>query len=131
MKVEKLRGTERRLYELVAPLVMRPNVLRQNNNYPFKTTEQYVWFVALEGDQVLGFMPVEVKDEVAVINNYYVMGEDTGVLNTMLQKVIASFGKIYQLQSVTHIHHLSVFQESGFEVIRTWKLYMKMEYRKM
>ena len=36
----QVQGTEKRLYQLIAPLVMNPDVLSANNNYPFKTTEQ-------------------------------------------------------------------------------------------
>ena len=46
MTVEKLDGTSPRLYALVAPLVMRRSVLRQNNNYPFWTSRSHTWFVA-------------------------------------------------------------------------------------
>ena len=52
MNIEKLHGTSTRLYQLVAPLVMSPPVLRQNNNYPFKTSDHHVWFVALEEEKV-------------------------------------------------------------------------------
>ena len=38
MDIEKLHGTDPRLYQLVAPLVMSIPVLRYNNNYPFKTS---------------------------------------------------------------------------------------------
>ena len=41
MTVEKLDGTSPRLYALVAPLVMRRSVLRQNNNYPFWTSRSH------------------------------------------------------------------------------------------
>lgn len=58
MTVEKLEGTSPRLYALVAPLVMRRSVLRQNNDYPFWTSRSHTWFVAWEGAAVLGFMPV-------------------------------------------------------------------------
>ena len=37
MDIVKLQGTDRKLYEFVCPLVMNPAILRQNNNYPFKT----------------------------------------------------------------------------------------------
>ncbi len=40
MKIFKFHGTDKKLYELVAPLVMSPIVLRQNNNYPFKKNEE-------------------------------------------------------------------------------------------
>ena len=69
MNIEKLHGTSTRLYQLVAPLVMSPPVLRQNNNYPFKTSDHHVWFVALEEEKVRGFMPVEVKDSCVCIDN--------------------------------------------------------------
>lgn len=129
MKIEKFGGTDNRLYQLVAPMVMSPVVLRQNNNYPFKTSVHHIWFVALEGERVAGFIPIEMKEKCAVVNNYYVKGDDSSVLTSMLQEVVHHFTREYKLQSVTHIRHLSVFQENGFSVIRTWKLYMKMEYR--
>ena len=50
MTIEKLDGTSPRLYTLVAPLVMRRSVLRQNNNYPFWTSRAHTWFVAWEGE---------------------------------------------------------------------------------
>ena len=59
MTIEKLDGTSPRLYTLVAPLVMRRSVLRQNNNYPFWTSRSHTWFVAWEGENVYGFVPVE------------------------------------------------------------------------
>lgn len=64
MRIEKFGGTEARLYQLVAPLVMNPAILRQNNNYPFKTSAHYVWFVALEGERILGFVPIEIREKV-------------------------------------------------------------------
>jgi hypothetical protein len=130
MKIEKLAGTDQRLYVLVAPLVMRPSVLRQNNNYPFKTTEHHVWFVALDADQVVGFIPVELKDKTATINNYYVVGDDRRVLKAILQELILSLAQEYKLYAVAHTRHVPVFQGNDFEVIRTWKLYVKMEYRR-
>ena len=48
MIVEKLPGTDARLYALVAPLVMSVPIIRQNNNYPFKTSRKHLWFIALE-----------------------------------------------------------------------------------
>ena len=81
MTVEKLDGTSPRLYALVAPLVMRRSVLRQNNNYPFWTSRSHTWFVAWEGENVRsvtltrhaevfraeGFVPVrEWKEYVAM-----------------------------------------------------------------
>ena len=52
MDIEKLHGTDPRLYQLVAPLVMSIPVLRYNNNYPFKTSVHHKWLVAT--DDILG-----------------------------------------------------------------------------
>ena len=131
MRIEKFGGTEARLYQLVAPLVMNPAILRQNNNYPFKTSAHYVWFVALEGERVLGFIPIEISDKSSVLNNYYIVGDYNEVLADMLQVAIRDFAQKYKLQSITHTRHFTVFQENGFFVGRTWKLYVKMEYRKL
>ena len=36
IQIVQLHGTDKKLYELVAPLVMSPEVLKQNYNYPFR-----------------------------------------------------------------------------------------------
>ena len=41
IQIMKLNGTDKQLYKLVAPLVMDPEVLKMNNNYPFKTTDKF------------------------------------------------------------------------------------------
>ena len=62
----QVQGTEKRLYQLIAPLVMNPDVLSANNNYPFKTTDKFVWFVAVSGKKVVGFIPIEQRGNVAI-----------------------------------------------------------------
>lgn len=131
MKIERLAGTEARLYELVARLVMDPEVLRQNNNYPFKTSEHYEWFVALDGEGVVrGFMPVELKTgNSVVINNYYVEGDDASVLRALLDAVWKAFGKEKVVRAVVLVRHEQVFMREGFETTVEWTLYKKMEKR--
>ncbi|MFR4038051.1 MAG: hypothetical protein ACLTZT_09805 [Butyricimonas faecalis] len=74
MDIEKLHGTDPRLYQLVAPLVMSIPVLRYNNNYPFKTSAHHKWLVATDKGVVQGFMPIDMKSTGACIDNYYVSG---------------------------------------------------------
>ena len=106
MTVEKLDGTSPRLYALVAPLVMRRSVLRQNNNYPFWTSRSHTWFVAWEGEIVFGFVPVEITDNgIARINNYYVSGDDPQLLARFLREVVRHYGRDYTIRSVTLIRH--------------------------
>lgn len=129
MNIERFSGTDERLYRAVAPLVMNPAVLRQNNNYPFKTSVHFIWFVAFEGEQVAGFVPVEVKNMRAVINNYYVAGEDAGVLSALVEEAAGCLGAEHKLQAVVLTRDEDVFKGLNFDVTKKWKQYVKMEYR--
>lgn len=122
----QLKGTESKLYKLVAPLVMSPVVLRKNNNYPFKTAENYIWFVAVDGKRVVGFIPVELRAKTAVINNYYVGEEEAELLSLLVSEVVSALGTEKKLTSVVLTEHRTVFEEQGFVVEKEWKLYLKM-----
>lgn len=116
MQIIQLKGKDKHLYRLLAPLVMDPEVIRANNNYPFKTGEEYVWFIAIEDKEVLGFVPVEQKGrKKAVINNYYVKAEGTEreeLLSLLLPAVIAEFGsETWLLNSVTLIQDKEIFEK--------------------
>ncbi len=129
MVIEKLQGTSPRLYTLIAPLVMRRSVLRLNNNYPFWTSRSHTWFVAEEGESVLGFVPVEVRDNgVVKINNYYVSGDDNRLLSRLIQEIVNDYRGDYTIQSVTHTRHIPVFLSEKFQTVKEWKLYVKMQY---
>lgn len=122
----QVHGTEKRLYELIAPLVMNPKVLRANNNYPFKTTERYVWFIAIEDGRVLGFLPVEHKSSGEVINNYYIVADDEEVLSLLLQSAVKVVKEELGITAVVLVHHQSIFEKNGFIVENIWKRYVKM-----
>ena len=116
-QIIELQGTEKRLYQLVAPLVMNPEVLKQ---------ESFVWFVAVDGKEVVGFIPLEYKKREAVINNYYIRNNNAEVLKALLEKVIAKMDKDKYLSSVTFVEHQEIFKELGFSVEKEWKRYVKM-----
>ena len=118
--VVKMAGTSPELYSCIAPLVMNPKIIKYNHNYPFKTSESFVWFVAFsdEDNHVLGFFPVEIRKKSAIINNYYV--EEEAVTNEFL-----TTGK--ELEAVVQKPHESYFRTQGFEIVRAWSLYLKMK----
>ena len=93
IQIVQLHGTDKKLYELVAPLVMSPEVLKQNYNYPFRTSEEYEWFVALDNKHVVGFVPVEHKKYECVINNYYIKERNVDTLKLLLEKVLEKQGE--------------------------------------
>ena len=126
--VVKMAGTSPELYSCIAPLVMNPKIIKYNHNYPFKTSESFVWFVASSEEQVVGFFPVEVRKKSAVINNYYVSNNDEDVFLSLLEAVINEFmGAEKVLEAVVQKPHESFFLAQGFEIERTWSLYLKMK----
>lgn len=126
-QIIQLQGTDKRLYELVAPLVMNPEVLKQNFNYPFRTSENFVWFIALDKRKVIGFIPVEHKRKEFIINNYYIEGNDADTLKLLVEKVISETDKDIDLTSVTFMEHCSLFKELGFSEEKVWTRYVKMK----
>ena len=91
MNILKLQGLDGRLFDLVTPLVMNPAVLRQNNNYPFKTTRNHVWYIAMDEQRVLGFMPVKMTLTNNCIDNYYISGDNSSVIEMLLDRIIHDF----------------------------------------
>ena len=128
MNVLKFQGTDKQLYELVAPLVMSPAILRQNNNYPFKTSRSYMWYIAIKDDTVVGFFPVKRNIHGLYIDNYYVCGDDLSILDILLQKVIMDLDVETTVWAIVHKRHAMEFAKHRFIVCTEWKKYTKMQY---
>lgn len=126
-QIIQLQGTDKRLYELVAPLVMNPVVLKQNYNYPFRTAENFIWFIAMEKKKIIGFIPVECKRTERVINNYYIKDNNADTLKLLLEAVISELDPDLELTSITFIEHQPVFKEMGFSEEKVWTRYIKMK----
>ncbi len=126
-QIIQLQGTDKRLYELVAPLVMNPEVLKQNFNYPFRTSENFVWFIALDKRKVIGFIPVEHKRKEFIINNYYIEGNNVDTLKLLVEKIISETDEDMDLTSVAFMEHCSLFKELGFSEEKVWTRYVKMK----
>lgn len=128
MKIEQLEGTDKALYEAVAPLVMNPEVIRYNNGYPFKTGEKFVWFIARnETDGVTGFLPIERRGKEWIINNYYALPSDEeAVLEKLLHKAEKACDTKTALTVVAQTRHRALFEKHDFKPTKEWKLYLKM-----
>lgn len=129
IEIIRLQGTEPRLYQLVAPLVMDPKVLKQNYNFPFRTSEKFVWYIALTGEKVAGFIPLERKRIEHVINNYYIEGKQEEVLETLLAKVVEDSKGSMMLSAVAFLEDQPVFSRMGFLEEKRWTRYVRM-YKK-
>lgn len=128
MNILQLGGTDPQLYQLVAPLVMNPKVLKQNLNYPFRTTESHQWFIAIDGQEVVGFIPVETKRRQAKINNYYVKDNDAALLDALLKKIVQGMSADYLLTSITQVKDIDTFKSNQFNIAHEWKKFVKMAW---
>ena len=120
IQVIQLKGKDKHLYQLLAPLVMDPDVIRANNNYPFKTSEDFVWYIAIDN-----------SGKKAVINNYYVAAVDEKrkeILSLLLSSVVTAFIPAgWTLNSVTLIQDQETFEKFEFASMdKKWTRYVKM-----
>lgn len=127
MEITKLNGTDPRLYPLVGPLVMNPQVLKQNNNYPFHTSENYVWYIAREDSQVVGFVPLEKKKNAYVANNYYIEGKTPRILEALLNEIAADTAGRLPVHAVVLLDDADIFESQGFAVEKQWTRYVRMK----
>lgn len=132
LRILQLKGKDKQLYWLLAPLVMDPEVIRANNNYAFKTAENFLWYIAIDNNEVVGFIPVEQKKgKKAIINNYYIAAEGEErelILSLLLLDIIAAFGpESWILNSITLIQDKEVFEKHEFiPMDKKWTRYVKM-----
>lgn len=128
MEIIRLEGTDRKLYEWVAPLVMNPAILRQNNNYPFKTSHRHIWYLAVEGESVMGFMPLKPMAAELCIDNYYVSGDSPVTIAALLARIAEEESGAHVLTALVHKRHVEMFRKQGFQTVREWKNYDKMKH---
>lgn len=128
MDILKLGGVDQKLYELVAPLVMNPAIIRQNNNYPYKTTRSHIWYLASEREQIVGFMPVKTGITGALVDNYWLSGDNAQIADELLTHAVGDFGGAGLLTALVHKRHIEVFEKHGFVTTKIWSKYDKMQY---
>jgi hypothetical protein len=132
MEIEVLEGTEQKLFDLVAPLVLNPSVIRQNGGVAFKTTPQHRWIVSIAEDGTCdGFLPMQLKSNGYLINNYYVKDRDEKVLSVLLKETLdyARNQKAETLDIIAQIEDYSVVEKYGFKPEKIYINYTR--YRKI
>ena len=125
MEVISLPGTDARLYKLVAHLVMDPDVLRQNNNYPFKTTPQHTWYICIRDEEVVGFMPAKATSGGLYLDNYYISNDEREVLETIIKYLLSVSDK--PITALCHKRNTEVFRNHGFITCTVFAQYNKMQ----
>lgn len=135
LKVRIFEGKSPELYLAVGRFVLSPACLRENNNYPYKSSRMFTWHVLYHEDQVVAFMPVERKlDGGYKIDNYYATPdrERGNQLLKLLKSVIKGAGdETSPLRATVQKRDAGIFKYMNFITIRETKLYVMMELVRM
>ncbi len=124
MKILRLNGTDKKLYALVAPLVMNPAVIRQNNNYPYKTSAKFIWHLMAEKEKVAGFIPLKPTTNGYCIDNYYYKLDTPEVFEQLLDDVLEA--GYDELTATAHKRDVDAFTKRGFTVLSQLSKYTKL-----
>lgn len=124
MKILRLNGTDKKLYALVAPLVMNPAVIRQNNNYPYKTSSKYMWHLMVEKDEVIGFIPLKPTLNGYCIDNYYYKLDTPEIFEKLLDDVLKAGYE--ELSATAHKCDVKAFTKRGFALLTELSKYSKL-----
>ena len=121
-RIEKIWGTDHRLYELIAPFVMNPEVIRLNGGYPFKNTEDHLWYISIKGkNMVTGF--------ISIVNNRLCNDftwQDKDVLKQLLERVFNDIEKGTLITFVADNTDMGLLEEMGFSMEKEGTKYFKM-----
>lgn len=129
MHIQKFQGTEPELFILIGPLVMNPAIIRQNNNYPFKTGHNYEWYLAMDDGQVAGFIPLKRSGSTLLLDNYYIRGDEASTLGLLLKAVTQDLAADRDaLFAVVHSRHVKEFTQHHFITCTEFKRYNKMQF---
>ncbi|MDR1503191.1 MAG: hypothetical protein LBT43_12150 [Prevotella sp.] len=122
IRIEKVWGTDGRLYELIAPFVMNPEVIRLNGGYPFKNTEDHLWYISIKGkNMVTGFISI-VNDHLC--NDF--TWQDKDLLRILIERALADIEKGTLVTFVADNTDRPLLEEMGFSVEKEWTKYFKM-----
>ena len=122
IRIEKVWGTDGRLYELIAPFVMNPEVIRLNGGYPFKNTEDHLWYISVKGkNMVTGFISI-VNDHLC--NDF--TWQDKDLLRILIERALMDVEKGTPVTFVADNSDRPLLEEMGFSVEKQWTKYFKM-----
>ncbi|MDR2948272.1 MAG: hypothetical protein LBV71_03595 [Prevotella sp.] len=121
-RIEKIWGTDNRLHQLIGPFVMNPDIIRINRGYPFKNTEDHLWYIALKNkNMVMGFLAV---CNGRICNDF--TWQDCEVLEFLLKKVLDDMEKEMLVSFIAEDYEVGLLEELGFQQERRTKRYVKM-----
>lgn len=120
--IEKVWGTDNRLYNLIGPFVMNPTVIRLNGGYPFKNTEDHIWYIAMKNkNMVIGFLSVHNK---SICNDF--TWQDNNVLRILIDKALSDMNTGTMVSFTAVERELELLESLGFSLEQKYTQYFKM-----
>lgn len=120
--IEKIWGTDSRLHQLIGPFIMNPEVIRMNGGYPFRNTEDHLWYISVrEKNMVTGFLAVR---DGRICNDF--TWQDNDLLEVLIKKALSDMEKGTVVSFVADEHDLPVLEKLGFSMERKNVRYFKM-----
>ena len=123
MKIEKLNGTDKRLYQLIAPFAMNRAVIRQNGGIPITTSEKHIWYVALNREKVIGFLALIGE---TIKNDYF---QNIDIFEQLLRNLISDHPNL-TFKYVASNAEVNTMQTMGFIIEKTITKYSYMKYER-
>jgi hypothetical protein len=118
----KINGSDQRLHRLIGPLVTNPEVLACNDNYPFKNTDDHVWYIALKQNRtVAGFLSLKKS----TISNDFVHN-DLDLLELLIEKALSDLPKGIIVRFLAGKEELPLMEQLGFQISKEGVKYYRM-----
>ncbi len=123
----------RQFYPLLAPYLCSDEVYKELG-YPLLTNDNMTWLVVVgENNKVMGFIAYSITNTgVANIENQYILPAHRGKgvckkLINMCIKSIKGRTSARVAKAVPLIRDAKAFEEAGFEVVKEWVKFKKVE----
>lgn len=128
--IRMLAGRSPELYMAVGHLVLSSTCLRENNNYPYKSSGRFIWHVLYYEEKVVAFMPVErkISGDYKIDNYYATPSKERGYqLLKLLKNVIKEIkSEDVSLQATVQKRDIGVFKHLDFIILRETTRYAMM-----
>lgn len=122
MAIEKIFGYEQRVYQLIAPFIMNPEVIRLNGGYPFKNSEDHVWYVCIDKENM-------VRGFISVFNNKLCNDftwQDLDLLEQLIRRALQDVAKGNDITFIADTNDLPLLEKLGFSILKPGVKYFKM-----
>lgn len=133
MKIATYKGDDTFIYQNLGRFSMDRSVIRAFKGYPLLTSENHTWFIALAGDDIVGFAAVEIlkNNNTAIFMNDYTLPDyrKKGIHAKLIKKRLAFVKKAKVKMATADCTKSCIKQytKQGFSIIKEFTQWTKVE----